>query len=276
MSTLPWFRMYTEAIDDEKLRLLAFEDRWHFVALLCCKGQGILDDASPLMMRKVAVKLGLDLRTLEDVARRLAEVELINQATLQPIAWDNRQHQSDTSRERTRAYRERMKRHSDVTVTAQEVDTDTETDKEEEKEQPIAPAQEQAVVSAPAKKSKPAAIELPTWLSADTWGMWDEFRRAKSGKGWTAGAKALSIRELGKLHATGNEPQAVIEQSIQRGWTGLFEVKQSHSANPANQSPSQRRSNWSDQLNAELAKHLEPQSTQAHDLGVFDASGNRI
>jgi len=25
MKAMPWFRMYTEAIDDEKLRLLAFE-----------------------------------------------------------------------------------------------------------------------------------------------------------------------------------------------------------------------------------------------------------
>ena len=40
---LPWFRLYAEAIDDEKLRLLAFEDRWHFIALMCCMGQGILD-----------------------------------------------------------------------------------------------------------------------------------------------------------------------------------------------------------------------------------------
>ena len=73
----PWFRLYSEAVDDEKLRLLAFEDRWHFIALMCCKNSGILDDQSPLMRRKVAVKLGLDLRELDEVARRLSEVGLI-------------------------------------------------------------------------------------------------------------------------------------------------------------------------------------------------------
>lgn len=79
-----WFRMYAEAVDDEKLRLLAFEDRWHFVALLCCKAQGLLDGTDVLTRRKVAVKLGLDSRELEEVARRLAEVGLIDAETLEP------------------------------------------------------------------------------------------------------------------------------------------------------------------------------------------------
>ncbi|EKU29717.1 hypothetical protein C660_12539 [Alcaligenes sp. HPC1271] len=56
MSNMPWFRAYTEMVDDEKLRLLAFEDRWHYVALLCLKGQGVLDSEDTLMLRKVAVE----------------------------------------------------------------------------------------------------------------------------------------------------------------------------------------------------------------------------
>ncbi len=138
MSHLPWFRMYTEAVDDAKLGLLAFEDRWHFFALLCCKGQGLID-GSPLMRRKLSVKLGLDIRTLEEVARRLAEVGLINADTMEPIAWEKRQMQSDSSAARVAAYRERQKRNGNVTVTGQEEDTDKEVDsdleveKEEEK-----------------------------------------------------------------------------------------------------------------------------------------------
>jgi len=52
-----WFRAYADMVDDEKLRLLAFEDRWHFVALLCCKRAGLLDNGDPhdLLCRKVAV-----------------------------------------------------------------------------------------------------------------------------------------------------------------------------------------------------------------------------
>jgi len=139
MKSNPWFRMYTEAVDDEKLRLLAFEDRWHYVALLCLKGKGVLDSETDpgMLSRMVAVKLGVQVRELDEIARRLAEVRLIDRDTLQPINWASRQFQSDTSAERTREYRKRQKnqedktsdRHSDVTVTPPETDTDTDTDK---------------------------------------------------------------------------------------------------------------------------------------------------
>ena len=132
----PWFRLYSEAVDDEKLRLLAFEDRWHFVALLCCKNMGILDDMSVITRRKIAVKMGLDLRELGEVARRLAEVDLIDQDTLQPKKWDERQFKSDSSSERVRAYREKMKvsdnkqhspmkRECNVSVTTQDIFNDS-------------------------------------------------------------------------------------------------------------------------------------------------------
>lgn len=140
MSTqsLPWFRMYVEAVDDEKLRLLSFEDRWHFVALLCCKGQGVIKQDDPLMRRKLAVKLGLDILAFEEAMRRLADVGLIDAKTLEPVAWDDRQMRSDSSAARVAAYRERkrqeasngVKRDGNVTVTAQDKDKDKEEDKE--------------------------------------------------------------------------------------------------------------------------------------------------
>lgn len=135
---ITWFRMYAESVDDEKLRLLAFEDRWHFFALLCCKAQGVLDHADPLMRRKVALKLGLAARELDEVSRRLAEVGLIDAETLEPHAWDKRQFRSDqdsTAAERQRRYRE-SKRVTDASrvteplrhgcVTRPETETETE------------------------------------------------------------------------------------------------------------------------------------------------------
>ena len=139
MKSLPWFRLYTEMIDDEKLGLLAFEDRWHFVALLCLKGKGVLDTEPDLEMlqRKVALKMGLTCAELEKVAKRLSRMKLIDFETFQPTAWSDRQMQSDSSSERVKAYRERMKegpkqdleqakRDGNVSVTAQELDTDKE------------------------------------------------------------------------------------------------------------------------------------------------------
>jgi hypothetical protein len=130
-------------IDDEKLRLLAFEDRWHFIALLCLKGQGVIDEGGNLLMRKAAVKMGIDVRTLEEVARRLAEVGLIDKDTLQPLAWEQRQFQSDNSTERVRRFREKKIQekqqpnscNTDETLQKRfcnVIDTDTEADTESE------------------------------------------------------------------------------------------------------------------------------------------------
>jgi hypothetical protein len=90
--TLPWFRLYGETVDDAKLRLLAFEDRWHYIAILCCKSQGILDDTKLEMLdRMVAAKLGLAARELDEVRRRLKDVDLIGH-DWQPHGWDRRQY----------------------------------------------------------------------------------------------------------------------------------------------------------------------------------------
>lgn len=130
----PWFRLYNEIIDDEKLLLLAFQDRWHFVALLALKNRGVLDENDgDMLQRKLCVKLGLHKAELEELGKRLSDVGLIHRKTFQPIAWDVRQFQSDGSTERVRAYRERMKRSGNVSVTAQDTETDTETETEKVK-----------------------------------------------------------------------------------------------------------------------------------------------
>jgi hypothetical protein len=112
----PWFRMYAEAVDDEKLRLLAFEDRWHFVALLCLKALGTLDSDAPFLERRIGLKLGLQLPQLDELKRRLSEIGLIDDQW-QPIAWGKRQFKSDhDAADRKRKQRDRDS-HNDVTTT---------------------------------------------------------------------------------------------------------------------------------------------------------------
>lgn len=131
MSSLQWFRLYHRIVDDEKLRLLAFEDRWHFVALCCLKADGLLDTPNDsLRSRKIAVKLGVQLRELDEIGRRLQEVDLVDE-TLSPVAWDELQYKSDNSTDRVKKYREKqqrntVKRERNVSVTIQETETDTE------------------------------------------------------------------------------------------------------------------------------------------------------
>lgn len=75
-------------------------------------------------------------------------------------------------------------------------------------------------------RSAPPPMVVPDWLPADAWEQWHRFRNGR--KGWTADAKALSLRTLTTLQAEGHDPRAVIEQSIERGWTGLFPLRDDH------------------------------------------------
>ncbi|WP_103035289.1 helix-turn-helix domain-containing protein [Castellaniella caeni] len=59
---------------------------------------------------------------------------------------------------------------------------------------------------------------LPDWLPESAWADWLEHR----GKKFSDRAKQLSLRTLSRLHDQGHDPTAVIERSIERGWTGLF------------------------------------------------------
>ncbi len=130
---LPWLRLYHRIIDDDKMRLLAFEDRWHFIALLCLKREGVLDEKNDsLRHRKVAVKMGLDSASLDEVLRRLEEVGLTDGRGF-PIMWDALQYDSDSSTARVRKYRENRKKHDmqrecNVSVTGQDTDKETETE----------------------------------------------------------------------------------------------------------------------------------------------------
>lgn len=110
-----WLRLYSRIVDDEKVRLLAFEDRWHFVALLCLKNEGLTDEPpSELRQRKIAVRLGVQVRELDEIARRLREVGLIDK-NLQPFAWNDCQKPSDSSSERVRKFREKQRSKACVT-----------------------------------------------------------------------------------------------------------------------------------------------------------------
>ena len=138
MSKLPWFRLYSRIIDDPKLKLLAFEDRWHFVAIMCLKSDGLIDEPdTDLRLRKIAVALGVQVRELDEIARRLREVELVDDC-LNPVSWDDLQYKSDNSTARVQAYRKKqqkqsrntVKRSRNVTVTAQETETETDTEED--------------------------------------------------------------------------------------------------------------------------------------------------
>ena len=110
MKALPWFRMYTDFLDDPKMIALAFEDQRHFIGVLALKSAGVLevDCSAKLIDRIVAQRLWIDYAIIEDVKKRLVNAGLVDEMW-QPLAWDKRQMPSDfdpTGAERQRKHRE--------------------------------------------------------------------------------------------------------------------------------------------------------------------------
>jgi len=64
---------------------------------------------------------------------------------------------------------------------------------------------------------------LPDWVPKEPWDGFAELRRRKGP--FTDRAKVLSIKKLEKLVQEGNDATEVLNQSVERGWTGLFPVK---------------------------------------------------
>jgi len=78
----------------------------------------------------------------------------------------------------------------------------------------------EAAVFPKAARQAPERVDHP--LTA-AWSSWEAYRR---GKGWTAKARALNMQTLRKLAWTdGALAQLIVDQSIERGWTGLFPLK---------------------------------------------------
>lgn len=78
----------------------------------------------------------------------------------------------------------------------------------------------EAAVFAKAPKAAKEAIDEPLM---DAWQQWELQRR---GKGWTANARAINMRRLRALAGEDGElAKKIVQQSVERGWTGLFPLK---------------------------------------------------
>lgn len=69
-------------------------------------------------------------------------------------------------------------------------------------------------------------LELPDWMPLEDWGNFVEMRR-KMGKSipFTLAAAKGNVRELSKLRDQGQDPAAVLQQSVNLGYRGVFAIK---------------------------------------------------
>lgn len=71
--------------------------------------------------------------------------------------------------------------------------------------------------------ASPPVIELPSELPATTWKAFRDHRQRLRAP-LTHHAETLLLAKLSRLAGDGHDPAAVVEQSIERGWKGLFPI----------------------------------------------------
>jgi hypothetical protein len=104
-----WFKLYTELAQHPRLRILSFEDRWHYISLMCAKADGTLDqDNEKLRDQMLSVHLGLTPVEMAAVKDRLMDVELIAD-DWDIINWEDKQSSDATGAARKRRQRAREK-----------------------------------------------------------------------------------------------------------------------------------------------------------------------
>lgn len=72
--------------------------------------------------------------------------------------------------------------------------------------------------------SRGSNTQLPDWLPREVWNDFKEMRRLIKAP-MTLRAETLLLRKLSRMRADGQDPIAVVEQSIEMSWRGLFPVK---------------------------------------------------
>ena len=110
MKREPWFRMYTSILrPTDKTRALPDKlyRQWTYILALYKDSCAVMPD-----MGAIALALGVTPSAAEKVTLTLRQAGLLelHDGALVPHDWDDLQFESDTSRERMRRYRERLKR----------------------------------------------------------------------------------------------------------------------------------------------------------------------
>lgn len=181
-------------------------------------------------------------RATTPAARRAVETVLREFFDLQPDGWHQKRADAEIERQRMKSqssrdainHRWNRERQARAEVERQELEqraeairtyngrtTETDTDV-------VPPTNHEprtTLKAKPTPQTPPvAAAPLPDWIPADAWAAFLETRRRLRAPP-TPRAIELLQAKLAELMRSGHSPRAVLEQSVERGWRGLFAVK---------------------------------------------------
>jgi hypothetical protein len=85
----------------------------------------------------------------------------------------------------------------------------------------------EVVVEEKKKNKRQAPAVLPDWLPLEPWNAFVEMRSKGKGKPLTEYGKKLIIADLERFRSRGHPPGPILEEAVKRGWTGVWEPKDS-------------------------------------------------
>lgn len=134
--SLPWFRLYSELLNDPKVQMMSEVNRWRFIGLMCIHSRNVSETLhETLHETEIAFQLRISLEDWMETKQVFIEKKFIDPSN-KLLNWDKRQFVSDSSTARVQRHREakkgtqvktkeNMKRFRNVTVTPPDTDTDT-------------------------------------------------------------------------------------------------------------------------------------------------------
>lgn len=119
---MKWVRLYTEIINDRKLRRLPAEQRWLFVAVMCIArrspkpGYLLLSDGVPVMEGDLVDEAAVTPKAVKDGMKSFIDQNMVHiEGGVYVVTnWDKRQHASDDVTARTRKYKNKNPNNGNV------------------------------------------------------------------------------------------------------------------------------------------------------------------
>lgn len=223
--------------------------------LILADSQGVVDMTPGAMARITGIPLEIlaagiavleapdaGSRTPEMEGRRIARLDahrdwgwfLVNFAKYRAMQTREEKNEADRERMRTKRAAERSNSSQVVAgcselsqVVASVADvahTDLDLDLDSKKEQKPKATPPAAPDGGVVEGSQRFTFKPPGWVPADAWSAFVEMRR-KIRAPLTNHAAKLAVDELDSLRSTGDDPVAVLNQSVMNSWRGLFAVK---------------------------------------------------
>jgi hypothetical protein len=231
MGKAPAFQRYAgDYLADERLALMSLEEEGAYNrAQAYCWREGSIPSDEKLLSRLLK---GASPETVKVVQRWFVPHPTDSSRLIDP--------ELEEQREKRRLWIEKSSqagRESGKARRAKSFSTEPTLNQPSKLVEPNANSSSSSSSSSSKQKRAPAAVVLPDWIKPETWNDFEEMR-TKLRKPMTDRARRDIVAKLSHLREAGQDVEAVLAQSIRKGWQDVFDVKEEFFGKPNENRPS--------------------------------------